>query len=393
MIVSQNICAFVGQNENGILRDLSLSFMREAEPYGVKGHLVDFADADWAEKAAVAVREGLLFAFGFGGVGSGIDLGDKNYWDVVGVPFISMLADPPSWLPDRHNPGLPMVILGYFFDEWLDIQRRFIKAPNLCARLPTCVPRNPHRDDIPWRQRGHRMVFVKTGESPAKRRASWQQFPKRLREIMEDAANEACSRETQGLTDLLLEVVDGHDLSLDGRTDILFRLMYELDDYVRMERATRVVEALSHFPVEIIGRGWDHINKQGAKATFLPAVPASSLARLTADTQFMVNTTQNIGSSVHERVPLAFAAKTCSVSDRNAYSRTYFQEIPTFFGIDWHSPDLKDQVAAIWNSTEDYGECMEPAFQTAETVFAPLNLMFAAFELAEVFRFGAQLKA
>lgn len=386
--MAQNILAFVGENENGTLRDVSLSFMSTAEPYGVKGHLIDLMEPNWAAKAESVIREGVLVAFGFAGIGSLIELNGRNFWDAIGVPFISILSDPPAWLPQAHKPDGRNVVLGYIFDEWLDIQKRFIKSPNLCARIPNCVMPNPHHADIPWNKRSHRMVFLKTGASPAARRASWKNYPKRLREVLEDAADEACRHGTMGLTDLLLGVLDAHDLCLDERTDILFRVMFELDMYVRMERATRMVEALCHFPAEIIGRGWDHIDKSKSKAKFLPPIDASTMPKLTGDTQFTVNASPNVGSSIHERVTAGFAARACVVSDHNAYSRANYPEIPTFFGIEWQQDDLADQLSAIWNSTTDYGEFTEPAYQLVNTVHAPLNVIMAAVELAEILRFS-----
>lgn len=386
--MAQNILAFVGENENGILRDVSLGFMSTAEPYGVKGHLVDLLQPDWADKTNAAIRDGVLVALGFAGVGSLLRIDGGNFWDAVGIPFVSIMSDPPAWLPYAHRPDARMVVLAYVFDEWLDIQRRFIKSPNICARVPNCVMPNPHHDEIAWNKRSHRMVFVKTGASPAARRASWAALPKRLREVLEDAADEACRHGTMGLTDMLLEVLDAHDLNLDQRTDVLFRVMLELDLYVRMERATRMVEALCHFPVEIIGRGWDHVDKSKARATFHPAVDASTLPKLTADTRFTVNSSPNVGSSIHERVTAGFAARACVVSDHNAYSRANYRDIPTFLGIEWHRDDLVDQLSAIWNSTTDYGELTEPAYKLANTVHAPLNLIMAAVELAEMARFS-----
>lgn len=386
--MAQNILAFVGENENGILRDVSLGFMSTAEPYGVKGHLVDLLQPDWGAKADEVIREGVLVAIGFAGVGSQIEVHGRNFWDAIGVPFVSILSDPPAWLPTAHKPNSNMVALGYVFDEWLDIQRRFIKSPSLCARVPNCVMPNPLHSATPWNKRSHRMVLVKTGASPDARRASWKAYPKRLREVLEDAADEACRQGTMGLTDLLLGVLDAHDLCLDERSDILFRVMFELDMFVRMERATRMVKALCHFPAEIIGRGWDHIDKSKAKAKFYPATDASTLPKLTADTQFTVNSAPNVGSSVHERITAGFAARACVVSDHNAYTRANYQEVPSFLGLEWHQDDLVDQLAAIWNSSTDYGDATEPAYQLANTVHAPLNLIMAAVELAEILRFS-----
>lgn len=187
-----------------------------------------------------------------------------------------------------------------------------------------------------------------------------------------------------GLTDLLLDCVAAHGLVVENHVDLLLALMLELDLYVRAERSTRMVRALSRLPAEIIGRGWDHIDRSDAVATFRPAVDAAHLPELMADTQFVVNTTPNFGSGVHERVLAAFAARACVVSDHNDYSRNILANAPSFFGVEWHSDDLCDRLSDIWSIKDDLGPSTDPALQLTETVFAPINFITAILELGEI---------
>jgi hypothetical protein len=386
--MARNVVAFVGENENRILRETTISFLGVLEPYGMTGHLIDMNLPDWKSEFSAVAKEGIVMAWSAAGIGSELTTTEgKNLWDQLQVPFVSALADPPCWLPSAHRPQSPYVILGYLFDEWLDIQRRLIRAPQACGLLPTCIASNPHRDRVPWAQRQHRMVFIKTGASPTELRARWAKAPLKLRMVLEDSATEACGHGTMGLTDLLLDCLSAHGLGLNARTDVLFALMFELDYYVRVERANRMVQALRSLPVDIIGRGWDHIDRDGAKARFFPAVDAAYLPELMANTQFVVNTTPNFGSGVHERVLAGFAARACVVSDHNAYSKTNLAGVPSFFGVEWHSEDLAEHIAAIWAADRDRGPDTDNALELVETVHSPLNFMKSILELSQVISF------
>jgi hypothetical protein len=389
--MARNVVAFVGQDENGTIREGCLGLMRDLATFGLAGHVVNVNDPAWTSHFQELAQQGILIGWGVAGIGANLTLNGQNLWETLRVPFVSALADTPSWLPQAHRPPSRSVILGYFFDDWLDVQRRFIRAPNVCARLPTCVAPNPHRDRIPWHLRSHRMVFVKTGDSPAARRAQWANWPSRLRAVLEDAASEACRQGTMNLTDLLLDCVASHQLVFDSRTEYLLALMQELDLFVRAERSTRMVQALSRLPVEIIGRGWDHIDRSKAVAAFRPAVDAAHLHELMADTQFVVNTTPNFGSGMHERVLAAFAARACVVSDHNDYSRNILAGVPSFFGVEWHTDDLADRLADIFAIAEDLGPATDVALQLTETVFAPVNFMQALLELGEIGRLSKNL--
>jgi hypothetical protein len=382
--MARNVVAFVGESESGAQMAASRDLMRILEPLGLAAHLISFADPNWMALLQALMREGIVVGWGAAGLGANLGQNGESFWDVQRIPFVSAFAEPPCRAPKAHRPASRNIVLGYVFDEWLDIQRRFVRAPNVCAKLPSAVAPNPYRDRIPWSQRSHRMVFVKTGVSPAARRAQWAARPARVRAVLEDAATEACRHGTMGLTDLLLDAMAAHSLMLDGRVDVLMSLMHELDVYVRAERSTRMVQALSRLPAKIVGRGWDHIDRSEARATFHPPLPATQLPELMADTQFVVNTTPNVASGTHERVLAGFAARACVVSDLNDYLRASFACLPSFFGVEWHTDDLADCLASVWAMTEDLGPATDLALNLTETVFAPINVMKAILELGEI---------
>jgi hypothetical protein len=209
-----------------------------------------------------------------------------------------------------------------------------------------------------------------------------------LRAILEDASGEVLRRSAGDISELVLSCFESHGIDVGDRHELLFAVLQQVDLYVRLVHATRMAQALCRVPAEIIGARWDHIDKTGAKARFLPAVNAAALAELYADTQFIVNTTPNFSSGTHERVLYGFTAKACVVSDDNDFTRRRFGALPSYFGFDWTDPDWADKIAARFADREDYDDRMQPALDLVESEFNLAKLIQAMVEIAELMRLG-----
>ena len=390
--MARHVVAFVGENENGILASFSQAIMEPLGPMGLQGHLIDLHDPGWADRLQPLAREGIAFAWGSAGIGARLDVGGENLWEMLQVPFISTLADTPSQLLANHRVASRYVANGYMYRDWLELQRRFIHSPQISALLPHSVLPNPQRDRLPWARRPHRMVFVKTGEDPARRRADWQAWPRLLRDVLHEAAEAAAARGTGDVTDLVLDSTKARGLHLEERLEILFALTYQVDLYVRGLRANAFARALLPLDALIIGRGWDHLDLSGARAAWRPAMPASELPALYAETQFLVSTNPNFSHGVHERIPNGFAARACVISDENAFTRECFAGLPSFFGLDWTEPDLTGRLAAIHAEDHDLGSLTGPALAMAEDRYAPSRFLGGMIDLAELVQAGNRLE-
>ncbi|MFH5925889.1 hypothetical protein [Roseomonas xinghualingensis] len=390
--MAANVVAFVGENENGILADVSRAFMERLMPVGLRGHVIDLHAPGWADALQPLAREGIAFAWGAAGIGAALEIGGENLWEMLQVPFVSALADPPCWLPANHRVESRFVANGYMYRDWFDVQRRFIRSSQISAILPHGVLPNPHRDSIPWCRRPHRMVFVKTGEDPARHRTAWEGWPRPLRAVLHDAAEEAARRPTGDITDLVLEAALARGLHLEERLELLFALIHQVDLHIRALRANAFARALLPLGAEIIGRGWDHLDMQGARATLRPAIPAVELPALYAGTRFLVSTNPNFSHGVHERIPNAFAARACMISDDNAFTRARFTALPSYFGLDWTAPDLAERIAAIWADDTDYGPLTEAALMVAERDFSAEGFLHGMMDLAALVQAGNRLE-
>ncbi|MFT8720674.1 hypothetical protein [Acetobacter sp.] len=379
-----NIVALIGENENGILRELSSGLMRTIEQDGYKGHIIDLYQPDWFANFLDIARSGIAMAWGHAGVGARLSHEDENIWEFLKIPFVSVLADPPGRMPLNHYIRSRMVANAYVFSEWLDIQKRFIHAPQY-STLINCVGvvPNKNRDVIPWRDRPQRMAFIKTGGNPEARRERWRDYPPRWRAILEDASSAAVMQGTGGINDLLFAACEQHGLQADQRPEIILHLMEELDLYVREYRMNTVVKALLPLPVHIYGRGWDHLAALPACAQFHPAFDAQNISTIYSATQFLINTSPNIGSGMHERVAYGLDARCCVVSDENDFSRKILNDIPTFFGFEANSKNLTEYFFELYHDTTDYTEATQKGVDLITHSFGGRSYMHELLNVAE----------
>jgi hypothetical protein len=392
--MTKTVVALVGENENGVLAAGSRELLAAMKPHGIDGHVVNLHAPGWTDQLGRLANDGILFAFGFAGIGAILDHIDPvsraklNLWDTLRVPFISLLADQPANQPRNHRVAARYVVNGYFFRDYFELQRSLIRSPQISVMLPQICTANPHRDKTPWGRRPHRMVFVKSGGDPALLREHWPNFPARFRAILEEASAEILKRPTQDINGIVLACFASQGIELGDRHEIYFAAVQQIDLYVRLVRATQMARALCRVPADIIGARWDHIDKAGAKARFLPPVAADTLPELYADTQFIVNVTPNFSSGAHERVLQGMAAKACVISDDNDFARRRFGALPSYRGFDWSDPDWPEKIVAWFDSREDYGDRLQPAVDLLATEFEVGKQICALLEIADLVRYG-----
>ncbi|BBC79983.1 hypothetical protein Absy_008_149 [Acetobacter orientalis] len=393
MNTPRNIVAFVGQNENNILRQFSLEFMSFLDPAQFKTHVINLMDTNWLAQLEPLTREGIFMAWSHAGIGAGLGNETEILWDQLKVPFVSVLADPPCWCVKNHFLRSRYVANAYIFPEWLNVQNRFVKSPQLSTTIPHLgITPNSKRDAILWRNRPQRMVLVKSGGNPELRRKNWNSFPKRWRNILEEACDIAIKLPTGDITDIFVDACIRHDLSPEHRVEIFYTLMYEADMYVREYRMNVLVRALLDLPVNIYGRGWDHLAPLATKANFYGPVDATHLSSVYASAQFLLNTSPNVGSTAHERVGQGLDSRCVVVSDHNTFSRENLSHIPTFHGFDTSDLTLKEQLHTLYHAQKDYTDETQIGVDYIAQNFDCSKFMHSLLDIANEIRIANQLE-
>jgi hypothetical protein len=348
--------------------------------------MLNVREPDFATRLHDVLMDGVLFAWGYAGVGAKLSLGDRSIWETADVPFISVLADAPYIMPSNHRASSVYVVNGYIYREWLELQEAHIGAPGISTLLPMGVVPNPASREVPWAERPRRMLFVKTGADPAVLRGRWNGWPARLRPILHECADALACRSPGPIAPVLEACLSAHSLVLEGWKPMLFGLLHELDTYIRALRATTMARALLPLPVDIVGDGWDHLRGQEGRARFRPPMHAADLDAEYAQTQILVNVTPNFASGAHERVLRGFAARCCVVSDNNEYARTRLQRSPVYCGVEWQQPDLSDRVAAAFHGLAADDDELDDAQAFVEERYDPAVFVTRMAELAQIAR-------
>ena len=383
--MAKTVVALVGENANGILEAQSRRFLDRLAPLGYEGHVLRLFEADFADRLRGLLAGGIDFAWGYAGVGARLAMDGQNLWSATSTPFVSVLADPPYMMPTNHHVASPFVVNGYVYREWLGLQRHYIRSPQVSAMLPLGVI--PNEDaGVPWSERPHRMVFVKSGADPVRLRAQWAGWPARLRTVLEESADALAGLGTGPITGVVHACLSAHGLDLMRSQALLFGLLHELDGYVRALRATTMVRALLPLRADIIGDGWDHVRHMPGRARFHPATDAAGLDAIYAQTQILVNTSPNIGSGAHERVLRGFAARCCIVSDDNEFARTTLRALPSYHGVEWQASDLGERLAGIIEDPAAYDDRLDPASEYVRRHHDPSAFLAGLRGLADIAR-------
>jgi len=380
-----NVVAIVGENANGILDVQSRHFLALL-PAGLHGHILRLSDPGFVTQLDTLLAQGILFAWSYAGVGARLEIGGRNLWEAAEVPFISVLADAPFIMPANHRVRSTHVVNGYIYRDWLELQQTHIRSAQMSTLLPMGVIPNPAARAVSWSRRPHRMVFVKGGSDPARQRAHWSAWPAALRRVLHDSADSLATQPTGPILPTVQECLAAHGLVLDGRRQLLFGLLHELDTYIRALRATAVARALLPLQATIIGDGWGHVSGLGGRARFLPAVDAAGLDALYADTQTLVNVSPNLGSGAHERVLRGFASRCRVLSDTNAYARAHLHSLPSYSGFHWQMGDLANQLAEADRNPAPSDDDLDVAQDWVSQRHDPAAFLGAMTDLAELVR-------
>jgi hypothetical protein len=343
--------AFLGENENGILRWWTNKILEVFAARGLSHKIIDLRDPAWREDltACLSTRKP-EFCFSFQGMGMTLPLpSGGNLWDRIGVPFISCLGDNPYHAPARHPASGPGKFLVYGCEDFLETYRRFMDGRTMATVLSTCYPENDLADRTPWSQRKHKIVFVKTGVDPKRFTTQWNGSPKQVRELLYDCAARVLSGADKTVAGLCAEVFADRQIHWGDRRELFLSTCSMVDYYARAVRAQRMVQALMQHDALIIGR-WQHLDQSKSRATFHNPIPAEELNALYAETQILINTLPAVRFGMHERILAGLFSNAAVVSESTPHLQQRLSGCPSFFGLNIDNDTFEAQLENTLNS-------------------------------------------
>jgi hypothetical protein len=337
--MSKRIFGFFFTHENRVLAHATDWWCLHFRQHGYAADALDLGDPAHIALLEKALEKGdVLFCFGLQGVGSRLTLNNgASLWTHHRVPFVGMHYDSPCCNIYNHMCDSPYVGNGYFFECFLDMQRRFVKNDQINEKLPIEIDyTHPVIAFPPFAARSRRISLIKSGHSPTLFAEKIDSIKQPLRDAVWSAIESAKRNENLCLGDLLTDafLACGHDPA--SHWNEFWGIADWMDKYIRCARAAALVDWLKFQPgAQIIGDGWDFIDKEGAKASFTPSIPAEQTYPIYIDTQFTFNASPYGKDIIHERVFIGLSTYGCVVSDTNAWWDEHFSDVPSLYRFHW----------------------------------------------------------
>ncbi len=351
------VFGFVGQDRNAVNTGVSHGIGLQLQSFGFEVATINLSQAGASDTfAALAKDRTIAFAFGFQGVGARLTHpSGQNLWQMLKVPFVSLLFDHPCYMPDNHKVDSDWVINLYHCQDFLDIQKTYVRSRQMSRLMPFFVV--PHNDYWlkPWKEREIPCLFLKTGNDPGELLSVWKRFPVTAQAVLHDVVAQHHSSGDTDVCGMLVKRLESEGIHLPPENDLFWTLVRNLDDYLRREHSTRLARILSDLDAVIIGDNWDHIDKTGCRARFLPAINADLAIQYFGNARFLCNTNPIGRFGTHERVPHGLMSQCVVITDDNDYGRQHFGHLPNYLGFDWRDPDLAERIRQ-WLETRDFAE-------------------------------------
>ena len=344
------ILAFVGENANGILTWWTKRILSAFETYGFSYRLIDMAEAAWRTKLAeclVAAKP--AFCFSFQGFGMDLRLNGRNYWSSNQITFLSYLGDNPYHAPSLHAAEGTGLQLLYSCSDFLQTYRA-MNGPLYATTLDYGFPENPHSDAVPWAQRSHRVVYVKTGVDSSRMRARWTELPKAIGHLVNECSREVLTGTDATVTEICASAFTSGNMHCGAHRELFLAVCSRVDFYARAVRAERMVRALSSHDAVIVG-DWSHLDQPNARARFCNPVAADTLDALYADSQVVINTSPSVRRGMHERIMAGLFAKAAVVSDTTPFLQELLEPCPSFKGVGIDDPCFSAQLGGVLMDT------------------------------------------
>jgi hypothetical protein len=253
-----------------------------------------------------------------------------NVWQDLGLPFVTLHGDSPSYFFDRHKVLNSRFISLYAFAEHLELRRRLpeIKGPTGIV-LPILLDQIPVEAlDLKAKREGT-LLFLKNGRDPAEIRTMWMgvapQVRKALFELVDELERDFESVSGNRIDDLVTEYFAQRNFDIEQMMHLRLFFIAQLDDYIRAVKYVRMAEWLMDFPIQVRGNNWGHVDFTGKKATYVDDCNYTDSVGLIRRSLGTIDLSPNTASMPHDRVMRAFGSHTVCLTNGD---QTFMDGLP-----------------------------------------------------------------
>jgi hypothetical protein len=292
-----------------------------------------FVDAGWSaevldlsrvstptELRRIVMENRTAFFCGYSGYGANIASANGTpAYDTLGVPYVGLMLDSPSYYPARHDTTSTQSIFLHGDDGHHDASVAIspVGSHRGLFRLAT----SPWKQaSVPLAERTPTVLFASKGGDPMQYEAMLRRTvdASGLRAVFAIADALGASPTPIRLWDVARAVMPAQGLA--PVPDVRWHALAAHGDHLaRIRRATSVARALLSLPVTFVGGEWHHLEASTSRATFLPGTPLPDVRRLMASSAGVLNVQPGTTDSVHDRFLLGLQAGAAVISDSNRF--------------------------------------------------------------------------
>lgn len=345
------------------------------------GHEVtvfSFDQPGWPDRLGGLLAEGgWTFALTMSGIGTDtMTEAGRLLWEVAGVPLFNWNCDHPCYYPSRHGMSSRFLLHGYVFPDHAHYTQAHFNPTGMAFAAHLGMPDRTRFAAAPvgLRHRNGRIMFSKTGRDTAPIELHWRSLAPVVQTILFNAAEELYPASTADFLPVLQHIAAPLGILLDGNSAFTLDLILHLDAYIRFKRANAVMRRLLDHPIDVFGRGWDHLRGEGKAARFLGPAGFDYMMEHLPEYLGCLSLNPLTEDSVHDRVFFALAAGVVPVSDDNHFARAHLPRLARY-RFDWQPSSLEAAVAAL---IEDRGRAIAHAEASYQALLPEFTLRHAA---------------
>lgn len=339
-------CLIVNYNLYESKRHFTVKLAEAMERQGIETRVIDMQEqaieADTGEK----IREfGPDFTCSFNHI---LPLSNgKFFWDVLQIPHISFLVDPPLYSISLLNSPYSIITCVDKFD--CDSVRSY-NFQNVFF-LPHAIEKEIEPGN---EKREYDVVFLGSCYDYESLRAEWQkEFPPKLNQMLDEAIDLVLSDRYIPLIQAL--ITSWNALGLPPENIDFAKLFYYLDNYTRGKDRVELIKAIKDVPVHVFGemmptdpvfkKGWQHYLKNQPNVVFHPSVPYDQAIDALKRSKVCLNSMPFFKNGTHERVFMSLAAGAVPVTTDNLFWKEEFkvgEELRVYHSSKWE--EANEQV-------------------------------------------------
>jgi hypothetical protein len=349
------------QSQYGALRVHIDQLAKAFNDMGHEAVIVDFMDDKPIDKLEKELRTGCNFIFALNAIASELKVGSKSIYDVLNVPYITLLVDHPCYHIERLSNNIEKYVVACLdkshlkfmsqnFDENRFRVTCFMPPAGNCAE-------GTDDGDIQEYEKNRDISLLFTGSFRGLPVKGWIADNTAVRSIAEDVCDYALSLEYTDIGEAYDYVMVHRGLSFSPEQDRKIRryIVQKVDGYIAALHRYKFLNTLANagMPVNIYGNGWDEIVKQWKSFTFNETGSVANTIKLLRRTRFSLNTNNNFASGGHERVFNSMLNGACVVSDTSRFYEEEFNNNKDIIMFKWSELEkLPARINSLINDTE-----------------------------------------